>query len=59
METEGGNYLNVTLKNKILSQETILQFLEKNNYTNKNNQEKLREKLELHLKLNIQKEIIG
>ena len=31
METEGGNYLNVTLKNKILSQETILQFLEKKN----------------------------
>ena len=26
METDGGNYLNVTLKNKILSQDTILQF---------------------------------
>ena len=45
METEGGNYLNVTLKNKILSQETILEFLENKNYKNKNNQERLRNKL--------------
>ena len=45
METDGGNYLNVTLKNKILSQDTILQFLEKNKYKNKNNHEKLKEKL--------------
>ena len=43
METDGGNYLNVTLKNKILSKETILQFLEKNNY--KKNQQKLKKKL--------------
>ena len=46
METDGGNYLNVTLKNKILSKETILQFLEKNKYQwNKKNQERLRNKL--------------
>ena len=45
METDGGNYLNVTLKNKILSQDTILQFLEKNKYNIKNNHEKLKEKL--------------
>ena len=45
METDGGNYLNVTLKNKILSQDTKLQFLEKNKYKNKNNHEKLKEKL--------------
>ena len=44
METEGGNYLNVTLKNKILS-DTVLKFLEKHNYKNKNNQDKIRELL--------------
>jgi len=44
METEGGNYLNVTLKNKILS-ESILKFLEKNNYKDSRNQEKIRDLL--------------
>ena len=28
METESGNYLNVTLKNKILSTDTVLNYLE-------------------------------
>ena len=32
METEGGNYINVTLKNKILSTDNILDILKKNNY---------------------------
>ena len=45
METEGGNYLNVTLKNKILSTENILQYLEKNEYKKKSNQERIRESL--------------
>ena len=44
METEGGNYLNVTLKNKILS-ESILNFLEKNNYQKPQNRDKIRESL--------------
>ena len=45
METEGGNYLNVTLKNKILSKETILTYLEKNNYKNQKNQERIKNSL--------------
>ena len=45
METEGGNYLNVTLKNKILSTETILEYLENNEYKKKSNQEFIRESL--------------
>ena len=45
METEGGNYLNVTLKNKILSTETILEFLEANKYKNKANQDRIRDLL--------------
>ncbi len=45
METEGGNYLNVTLKNKILSTETILKFLENNEYKKKQNQDNIRDLL--------------
>ena len=45
METEGGNYLNVTLKNKILSTQTILEFLEEKKYKDKKNQESIRKKL--------------
>ena len=45
METEGGNYLNVTLKNKILSTETILEFLEYYKYKDKNNQEDIKDLL--------------
>jgi hypothetical protein len=45
METEGGNYLNVTLKNKILSTETILEFLDNNKYKDKKNQERIRDSL--------------
>ena len=45
METEGGNYLNVTLKNKILSTETVLEYLEANKYKNKGNQDSIKESL--------------
>ena len=45
METEGGNYLNVTLKNKILSTETILEYLKNNEYKKKDNQESIRDSL--------------
>lgn len=45
METEGGNYLNVTLKNKILSTETVLQFLDSYKYKIKGNQENIRDLL--------------
>ena len=37
METEGGNYLNVTLKNKISSADNILKFLKDSNYKAKEN----------------------
>ena len=37
METEGGNYLNVTLKNKISSAENILKYLKDSEYKNKEN----------------------
>ena len=43
METESGNYLNVTLKNKILSTETVLEFMEYYDYTN--NQAQVKKKL--------------
>ena len=41
METESGNYLNVTLKNKILSTDTVLDYLEYYKYKDKKNQKKL------------------
>ena len=43
METESGNYLNVTLKNKILSTDTVLDFMEYYDYTN--NQAQVKKKL--------------
>ena len=45
METEGGNYLNVTLKNKILSTETVLQYLKDFNYTDKKNHQEIKDNL--------------
>ena len=45
METEGGNYLNVTLKNKILSTETVLEFLEENKYKDKKNHDRIKDLL--------------
>ena len=45
METEGGNYLNVTLKNKIWATETILEYLKNNEYKKKDNQESIRDSL--------------
>ena len=42
METESGNYLNVTLKNKILSTETILDYMEYFQYQDKKNQKKIK-----------------
>ena len=45
MLTEKGSFLNVTLKNKILSTETILDYLNKERYTDKRNQKKIKENL--------------
>ena len=45
METDSGNYLNVTLKNKIISTDHILKFLKENNYNDKNNHNKIRDLL--------------
>ena len=45
METDGGNYLNVTLKNKIIQNDSILDILYNLKYTNKANQEDIRNKL--------------
>lgn len=45
METESGNYLNVTLKNKILSTDTVLDFMEYYEYKNKKNQAQIKKKL--------------
>ena len=45
METEGGNYLNVTLKNKILSTDTVLKYLEDFDYKDKKNQQKIKDNL--------------
>ena len=45
METEGGNYLNVTLKNKILSTQTIYDFLIENEYKDKANHDLIRDLL--------------
>ena len=42
MLTEKGAFLNVTLKNKILAVETILDYLNKEGYQNKKNHEKIR-----------------
>ena len=45
METDKGNYLNVTLKNKIIQTDTILNVLHDKKYTNKNNQNDIKEEL--------------
>ena len=45
METDGGNYLNVTLKNKIIQNDSILDILNNLKYTNKANQEDIKDKL--------------
>ena len=45
METDKGNYLNVTLKNKIVQNDSILDFLEDKKYTNKKNQNDIKDEL--------------
>ena len=45
METDSGNYLNVTIKNKIIQNETILDYLKNFKYTNKENHQKIRDEL--------------
>ena len=45
METESGNYLNVTLKNKILSTDTVLGYMEYYEYKKAINQAKIKEDL--------------
>ena len=45
METESGNYLNVTLKNKILSTDTVLDYLKYFKYENKKNHQRLKNDL--------------
>ena len=42
METEDGNFLNVTLKNKIIQSDTVLDFLIDHKYKNKENQEEIK-----------------
>ena len=45
METDSGNYLNVTLKNKIIQNETILDYLRNSQYNNVNNRNDIKEEL--------------
>ena len=45
VETDRGNFLNVTLKHKIVQSKTILEFLQENNYKNRDKKEEIREKL--------------
>ena len=45
METEKGNFLNVTLKNKIIQSDPILTILEEKKYKNKNNQNEIKDDL--------------
>ena len=45
METDSGNYLNVTLKNKIISTDNMLKFLKDQDYKNKKNYERIKEML--------------
>ena len=45
METESGNYLNVTLKNKILSTDTVLDYMEYFKKKKKKNQQKIKNDL--------------
>ena len=45
IETDKGNYLNVTLKNKIIQTYSILDYLNDNEYWKKNNQKDIKEEL--------------
>ena len=45
METDKGNYLNVTLKNKIIQTDTLLNVLNDKNYTNKSKQNDIKDDL--------------
>ena len=45
METESGNYLNVTLKNKILSKDTVLEYMDYYGYKTQNEKNKLKDDL--------------
>ena len=45
IETEKGNYINVSLKNKIESTENILEYLNQRNYKDKYNQNKIKKDL--------------
>ena len=45
VETDKGNFINVTLKHKIIQKKTVLDFLKENNYKKKENKEEIREKL--------------
>ena len=45
METDSGNYLNVTLKNKIIQSDTVLDYLSSYKYENKSNQNFIKEQL--------------
>ena len=45
METDKGNYLNVTIKNKIVQTDSILDFLEEREYSNKKNQSDIKDEL--------------
>ena len=45
METDGGNYLNVTLKNKIIQNETVLDYLNNWDYNDKNEQKAIKDEL--------------
>ena len=45
VETDRGNFLNVTIKNKIIQSETIFDFLNQYKYSNKANHNSIKEKL--------------
>ena len=45
METDGGNYLNVALKNKIIQNETVLDYINSWDYKNKNDQKGIKDEL--------------
>ena len=45
METESGNYLNVTLKNKILSKDTVLEYMDYYGYKTQKDKDKLKDDL--------------
>ena len=45
METDNGNFLNVTLKNKIIQTDSVLDVLKTLKYTNKSNYNNIKEKL--------------